>query len=887
MWVEVSLKNDCPDKAKATPVRANTCQVQLPGIVANTHTANVGETVVQPVRYVDAEVQVCVESECNDVSVLQTQAVVDNFIDNSQLLDNAYAKLQYIDVQIADPDYCNVKAVSALCDSGAEVSVIRADILGQLDIPRVGHVKLRGIVGSPVSADLVKLDVALLIPDHVENEYVSIVCAVCSEMNDDFVLTAEVVNNLFSKQPQVFNVNIDILPNDDNDNNCDMNNVTEVSNDTNTDAVSSDIVDDHNRSVSSDGCQTSDVLQDVSDATRADNQVPNQGKANAETIRQEQIEDDTLKGWWSLAGRNKGDLFIKDGILYHAERILGQDFVQLCLPQSRRSQVLELAHDTFGGHLGEKRTRERIRLSFTWPTLTSDCKKYCQTCVNCQKRARRTYLDRVPITPIPRAEAPFTHWFMDCCLGPIFSYKAEYNYCLVIVDSATRWPAAFPLKSLTAKGVCDALLQLWMVTGIPNTVSSDNATNFTSKLNQEFLKRMGCSPRFNTPGHPQSSGLVERMVGTIKNMINKVAFDHPKQWHKYLGYILWALREVPNESTGVPPWVMTFGHLPRGPLAVLKETWIGETDIPLDLGKNVVDFMHDLRDKLTVAQDYAKSHCERAQARYTSHYNLRSKDKHFTVGEQVLVLSPESTASKVYSRWKGPAKVVEVKSPYSYIVELDDGRRQHIHANKLRKFNVRVDEVVLDGEISNPTVAVDTCAIIYDNDVDFGSVAVVDPPVKAPDKTEELSPSKRIDPTKLAHLSEKQRIELTAILDQFQDCFADVPGFCDLVEHEIPISDDFKPKRFRAYKVPERLKAEVDRQIQELLSLGFIRPSKSQMASPLVCVLKGKDGKDGVRLAVDYRYVNKFTKGDAFPIPDVADCLSRMGPAGYTEPNSG
>ena len=59
------------------------------------------------------------------------------------------------------------------------------------------------------------------------------------------------------------------------------------------------------------------------------------------------------------------------------------------------------------------------------------------------------------------------------------------------------------------------------------------------------------------------------------------------------------------------------------------------------------------------------------------------------------------------------------------------------------------------------------------------------------------------------------------------------------------------------------------------------------MASPLVCVLKGKDGKDGVRLAVGYRYANKFTKGDAFPIPDVADCLSRMGPAGYTEPNSG
>ena len=97
-----------------------------------------------------------------------------------------------------------------------------------------------------------------------------------------------------------------------------------------------------------------------------------------------------------------------------------------------------------------------------------------------------------------------------------------------------------------------------------------------------------------------------------------------------------------------------------------------------------------------------------------------------------------------------------------------------------------------------------------------------------------------------------------AVLDQFPDCFSDTTGFCDLAEHEIPVTGEFKPKRRRAYKVPERLKPEVDRQMHEFLSLGFIRPSKSQMASPLVCVLKGKDGKDGVRLAVDYHYVNKY-----------------------------
>ena len=62
---------------------------------------------------------------------------------------------------------------------------------------------------------------------------------------------------------------------------------------------------------------------------------------------------------------------------------------------------------------------------------------------------------------------------------------------------------------------------------------------------------------------------------------------------------------------------------------MLKETWSGEVDLLLDLGKNVVDYMKDLQNKLIVTQTYAKSHTERAQARYAAHYNLRSKDKHF------------------------------------------------------------------------------------------------------------------------------------------------------------------------------------------------------------------------------------------------------------------
>jgi len=85
----------------------------------------------------------------------------------------------------------------------------------------------------------------------------------------------------------------------------------------------------------------------------------------------------------------------------------------------------------------------------------------------------------------------------------------------------------------------------------------------------------------------------------------------------------------------------------------------------------------------------------------------------------------------------------------------------------------------------------------------------------------------------------------------------------------------------RAYKVPERLQPEVERQLKEMLAHGIIRESNSPMGSPLVCVLKEKGGCDSVRLAVDYRYVSQFTVSDAFPIPEMEDAIQRIGGKRY------
>ena len=78
-----------------------------------------------------------------------------------------------------------------------------------------------------------------------------------------------------------------------------------------------------------------------------------------------------------------------------------------------------------------------------------------------QKKARAVIKDRVPISIVPRDQVPFSHLYMDE-VGPLLN-KAEYNFCLCLIDSYTRFPFAFPLRSVNAKAVCECFCKsfLW------------------------------------------------------------------------------------------------------------------------------------------------------------------------------------------------------------------------------------------------------------------------------------------------------------------------------------------------------------------------------------------------------------------------------------------
>jgi len=130
----------------------------------------------------------------------------------------------------------------------------------------------------------------------------------------------------------------------------------------------------------------------------------------------------------------------------------------------------------------------------------------------------------------------------------------------------------------------------------------------------------------------------------------------------------------------------------------------------------------------------------------------------------------------------------------------------------------------------------------------------------------------------LSHIEVKNSPEIEALLKEFRDAFPDeLPGLPPHreVTHSID-TGDAKPISQRSYQMSpkelEALKAHID----ELLRLGFIRPSSSPWSSPVLFVKK-KDGS--LRLCVDYRALNAVTRRDTNPVPRVGELLDILGSA--------
>lgn len=116
------------------------------------------------------------------------------------------------------------------------------------------------------------------------------------------------------------------------------------------------------------------------------------------------------------------------------------------------------------------------------------------------------------------------------------------------------------------------------------------------------------------------------------------------------------------------------------------------------------------------------------------------------------------------------------------------------------------------------------------------------------------------------------------MLEEFTHVFAQNPRRpgrtkVEGCEHAI-LTGDARPIKHRPRRVPPQWRENIQEQVEEMLSNGIIRVSKSPWASDVVLVKK-KDGQ--MRFAVDYRKLNDVTKKDAYALPNPQSILDQLG----------
>lgn len=135
-------------------------------------------------------------------------------------------------------------------------------------------------------------------------------------------------------------------------------------------------------------------------------------------------------------------------------------------------------------------------------------------------------------------------------VGPIHPVTDKGNrYILTLVGFATRYPEAIPMHSFETERVAGALIDIFSRVEVPVELLSDMGSEFTSSIMREVSRFLSLNQLTTTPYHPMTNGMVERFNGIVKQMLKRMCADRPCDWDKYINPVLFAYREVQQEST--------------------------------------------------------------------------------------------------------------------------------------------------------------------------------------------------------------------------------------------------------------------------------------------------------------------------------------------------
>ncbi|XP_022040895.1 protein NYNRIN-like [Helianthus annuus] len=179
-------------------------------------------------------------------------------------------------------------------------------------------------------------------------------------------------------------------------------------------------------------------------------------------------------------------------------------------PVEAKYLIQEIHAGICGIHAGPRAVVAKIHnTGYYWPGMHEDAVDELRKCCSCQKFAPQTLRPKNNLIPVTAAW-PFQKWAVDI-VGPFPLAPGKLEYLIVAIDYFTKWVEAKPLAKITAE---NAKKFLWghivCRFGLPLYLVSDNGTQFTDRVLQDWCAELQIQQIFTSVAHPQGNDQVER-----------------------------------------------------------------------------------------------------------------------------------------------------------------------------------------------------------------------------------------------------------------------------------------------------------------------------------------------------------------------------------------
>jgi transposase InsO family protein len=198
-------------------------------------------------------------------------------------------------------------------------------------------------------------------------------------------------------------------------------------------------------------------------------------------------------------------------------------------------------------------------------------------------------------------------------VGPLRKAPEGFTHLLIAVDKFSKWIEAQPIVNVRSEEAVSFSTDIIYRFGIPNTIITDNRTQFTGKKFLNFCDDNNICVDWSAIAHPKTNGQVERandmILQGLKPRIFKRLEKFRARWVEEIPSMLWSLRTTPCRAIDFTPFFMVHS------LEAVLQTDIdyGSPRVRAYIEEGNQAALEDAIDQLDEAQNVALLHCAKYQ----------------------------------------------------------------------------------------------------------------------------------------------------------------------------------------------------------------------------------------------------------------------------------